>query len=50
MPVYDDINDGLFKFEFYGKCLLRPMYVWDSGVRTDIILIDESSDTPANKN
>lgn len=44
MPVYNDIYNGFLKFESYGKCVFRPTYNWDAGVRTDIILFNESSD------
>ena len=45
MPIYTDIDDGVFEFESYGKCMFRPTYKWDAGEIKDIIVFNESSDT-----
>ena len=45
MPIYTDVDNGVFEFESYGKCVFRPTYDWDAGKRTDIIVFNESSDT-----
>ena len=37
MPVYDDIDDGVFEFQSYGKCVFRPHNTWKQGSRSDII-------------
>ena len=36
----DDIDDGIFDFEYYGKTFFRPKGEWSEGTRTDIIEFD----------
>ena len=36
----DDIDDGIFDFECYGKTFFRPKGEWSEGTRTDIIAFD----------
>ena len=45
MSIYDDIDDGVFEFKLYGKCVLRPKITWDTGLRNDIIIFYEKSVT-----
>ena len=45
MPIYTDIDNGVFEFESYDKYMFRPTYNWDAGERTDIIMFNESSNT-----
>ena len=42
MPENNDIDEGVFDFRSYGKCVFRPDTCWDAGTRYDIITFDES--------
>ena len=45
MPVYDDVDDGVFEFKSYGKCVFRPNATWDAGSRSDLIVFNEMEDS-----
>lgn len=44
MPEYDDIRDGVFEFESYGKCVFKSNIERDKGSRTDIISYNNDMD------
>ena len=38
----EDIDDGVFDYEHYGKTMYRPKKLWKDGIRDDIILYDRA--------
>ena len=44
MPVYEDVDDGVFQFPSYGNCLYRKKFCWQDGDRADIIKFDSERD------
>ena len=45
VPDNSDLDDGVFDFTNYGKCVFKPKGSWDPGTRNDIILFDSSVDS-----
>ena len=46
MPIYDDVNDGVFDFTPFGKCVFKPSIDWTNTPRDDIIQFDTTTDMP----
>ena len=40
MPTYNDVDNGIFQFQAYGKCVYRDNWNWDACNRSDIIHYD----------
>ena len=44
MPVYDDVDEGVFEFQSYGKCVSRPTNSWNSASHNNIVQFDNTED------
>lgn len=47
LPEYtDDVDDGVFDYTPYGKCVFKPTPTWTPGTRTDLIHFNQERDMP----
>ena len=44
MPVYNDIDEGIFQFQSFGNCVYRTKKFWQGRIRDDLIQFNNAKD------